>query len=201
VTAHRCLVDPNQVSNLNHRRVHYLIFSSSTLGEPPPPPAPKVCFGCDELIGRIVSLAENLTHHSYWCRRDRQDIHRSGRPPSRSHQTTIRCDNRRFIRCDQFTATCSHFLSRLAKVIGVGIENPKDLASPRLSLSTKETYAAVEELGQPNNTCLCTAPRISTIPPGCETLDIPTLPTEPARDALHRIYTRTANGLVLSTTS
>ena len=36
------------------------MFAFSTLGESPPP-APRACFGRDELIEEIVGLIENLT--------------------------------------------------------------------------------------------------------------------------------------------
>jgi len=117
--------------------------------------------------------------------------------------------SRRFLRCDEVQSH-SHFLSRISKVTGAGIEDTSSMMALRPFLSSNRTifildnaetildphtpeapalYTSIEELSRIKTISLVIATRTSMVPATCKNIEIPALSVVSAREAFYNIYT------------
>ena len=194
------------------------MFAISVHEEPLPQP-PRACFGRNELIEKVIDLAENLEPIALI---GAGGIGKTSIALTVLHNDRVKKrfgDNRRFIRCNQFPASLPHLLNRLSKAVGAGIENPEDLTSLQPFLSSKdmilfldnaesildpqgtdarEIYTTVEELSRFSNICLGITSRITTVPPHFRRPIISTLSTVPACDIFYSVYDNDGRSEVIS---
>ena len=173
------------------------------------PPAPRSCFGRDQLIESFVGLAAGLESIALT---GAGGAGKTSIALAALHHYRIKDrfgGNRRFVRCDQFPASCGEFLARLSKAIGAGVENPESLKSllPFLSsrkmivildnaetildpqgINAREIHAVLDELCQLKTMCLFIVSRTTTVPQHFRHFAIPKLSKKAACDIFYDIH-------------